>query len=94
MAIPTFHAEEWQQIRTSGSPNGRPVAYVLCDRERPRDCSDLIGAVVEIDGRRYRCTAVERHALGPGIPIRKGETIGLLVEELGDPAQMRETETA
>ncbi len=77
-----FKALEWADI------NGQPVVWVLCDRPRPRDGSDLVGKIVSIDGLLCRCKAVhiimrvstpERMKAELKLPLRVGEKIGLVV---------------
>ncbi len=81
-SAPAFKALEWGEIK------GLPVAWVPCDRPRPRDGSDLNGRLVIIDGTRYRCREVHitirmgkpayiRTQLSQ--PIQPGERIGLVV---------------
>lgn len=74
MDTPAFAAIEWGNIKGFGR-----VAYVACDRERPRDGSDLRERVVLIDGVAFRCVGVERKALADSIPIAPGEKIGLMI---------------
>lgn len=58
------------------SPHG-PVFPVESDREFDRNKPECVGWPVMLAGERYTVRAVERHM--PAFPIRKGETIGLLV---------------
>jgi hypothetical protein len=53
------------------------IAYVECDKERPRSGEAIVGRVL-IDGNVYMCRGVERMKTGDG-PISKGERIGLAV---------------
>lgn len=74
--IPKFNGADWGQVE------GKPVAYVKCDRERDRYHSGLEGSIVEIDGKRYEVLAVEKYPLVA--PLREGEPIGLMVREAAE----------
>jgi hypothetical protein len=70
--LPEFICKKWVPIFNIGF-----IAYVDCDKERPRKTEAVVGRVV-IDGNVYMCRGVERMKTGDG-PIRKGERIGLAV---------------
>lgn len=72
MDEPHFKVLEWFRIKGRGW-----LALVECDRERPRDGSDLKGSIVQIDGERFVVVGIDRDM--PAYPIRQGERIGLLV---------------
>jgi hypothetical protein len=63
--IPAFTSHKW-------------LAYVACDKERPRDNTGLPGTVVSIDGKEFTCLDVESHKANT--PLAKGESIGLVVK--------------
>ncbi len=80
--MPTFAALEWGEIK------GQDVAWVLCDKPRPRDGSDLVGRMIMVDTLLCRCKAVHivvnvrtlaRWNEERKLPLRVGEKIGLVV---------------
>lgn len=66
-----FHAEEWLD-----HPKGRE-AICKSPVEMSRSHPECVGSEVMIDGNRWDCIGVHCHM--PGVPIRVGEVIGLLV---------------
>ena len=74
--VPEFDCRNWERLHDC-----RWVAFVYCDKERPRDGgSGLKGRPVLINGKRYMCRGV--HSNMRDEPIRKGEQIGLVIEGL------------
>ena len=71
---PRFHAVRWERLK------GAFCAIVLCDKERPRDESGLVGVLVLIDDESFECIRVWAHK--PGFPMWPGEEIGLEVREV------------
>jgi hypothetical protein len=72
--VPEFDCRNWERLH-----DGRWVAFVYCDKERPRHLgSGLVGRPVIINGKRYVCTRVHRPEIPR--PISKGELIGLSIE--------------
>ena len=75
---PTFRSLEWlneQPIRLFGQ-----CAVVQLDQQT-NDFMHLINKEVQVDGRLFRCTKVERYE--HGAPWQPGEHIALLLTELG-----------
>jgi hypothetical protein len=70
--LPEFICKHWDPVLNIGW-----IAYVECDKERPRKREAIVGRVL-IDGNVYMCDGVERIQTADG-PIRKGERIGLSV---------------
>jgi hypothetical protein len=70
--VPKFGCNHWDRVFSTGW-----IAHVNCDKDRPRDGESLKGPVI-INGKRYICTGVERIEMSE--PMRKGESIGLLIE--------------
>jgi hypothetical protein len=69
-----FTCNHWERARNIGW-----IAYVRCDKDRPRGMNaGLKGKVITINSRPYICQGVEHNkAIGP---IRKGERIGLRID--------------
>ena len=72
MTKPEFKSEDQFEVQ------GKTVFSVALDRETS-DFGHLRNRIVFIDGREYRCVAIERFTHMP--PWRKGEKIGLMVED-------------
>jgi hypothetical protein len=74
--IPEFKPKGWRAIEGMGW-----LVLVDCDRDRLRDASGLAGPV-KVDGKVYECIAIER-TLSMRPTIHAGETIGLLLKDVG-----------
>ena len=72
--VPEFDCRNWERMH-----DGSWVAFVYCDKERPREGgSGLMGLPVIINGRRYLCRGVIRTMMPQ--PMRQGEQIGVAIE--------------
>jgi len=60
-------------------PN-RGIVFVVKNDTETEDFSHLINRLVIVDGTRYTCIGVERHCHSR--PWRKGEQIGILVNDI------------
>lgn len=81
--VAAFHECGRYQIRDRGT-----VIAVELDEESDRDAltERLVGKLVDIDGRRYICQAVESFAIQR---LRKGSRIGILVGTAQDEGAPR-----
>ena len=74
----------FRSIRRGLDQKRGQYAIVACDAERDRDNSGLVGETVTVDGERFLCAGVERHALAFPM-IAEGEEIALWLQPAGVP---------
>lgn len=74
----SFRSEDWFEIKGMGK-----VCTFKCEEDIPRN--EVYKQKIEIDGTVYVCNGIQRfdHYLSDEV-LRKGESVGLLVQKVGD----------